>query len=74
MVGLTGTGVPLVAEMLPGVMIPDPPVNAPVRLELPPAVIEVGLAEKLVITGAGTTVTVVVVEAVALPAPVTVSV
>jgi hypothetical protein len=74
MVGLTGTGVPLVAEMFPGVMTPVPPVNTPVRFALPPVVIEVGLAEKLVMAGAATTTTDTVVEAIAPPAPLTVSV
>jgi hypothetical protein len=59
-VGLTETAVPLVTAMLPGVTMPVPPVNTAVRLELEPAAIVAGLAVKLVITGAGTTVTVAV--------------
>lgn len=49
MVGLTLTAVPLVAAMLPGVITPEPPVNTPVKLELDPDSIVVGLAAKLVI-------------------------
>jgi hypothetical protein len=59
-VGLTLTGVPLVTARSPGVITPVPLANTAVRLELPPAVIVAGLAAKLVIVGAGTTVTVVV--------------
>ena len=73
-VGLTETGVALVAARFPGVMMPVPPAKTPVRFALPPRVIVAGLAVKLVMAGASTTVTVVVVDAVALPAPVTVSV
>jgi hypothetical protein len=51
-VGLTGTAVPLVAAMLPGVMTPVPPVKLPVRLELWPELIVAGLAAKLRIVGA----------------------
>jgi hypothetical protein len=51
LVGLTLTAVPLVTEMLPGVMTPVPLEKTAVRFELAPAVIEVGLAEKLVIVG-----------------------
>jgi hypothetical protein len=50
-VGLTLTAVPLVTEMLPGVITPVPPANTPVRLELAPAAIVAGLATKLVIAG-----------------------
>jgi hypothetical protein len=57
-VGLTETGVPLVIEMLPGVITPVPPVNTADRLELPPTVMVAGLAVKLVIEGGGFTVTV----------------
>jgi hypothetical protein len=56
-VGLTVTGTPLVAERLPGVMTPVPFENTPVRIVLWPAVMELGLATKLVIFGAGSTVT-----------------
>ena len=59
-VGLTLTGVPLVTAMLPGVIMPAPPVKTAVRLELVPAIIVVGFAAKLVIAGAETTVTVTV--------------
>ena len=38
--------------MFPGVITPVPPLNTPVRLAEPPAVIVVGLAMKLVIVGA----------------------
>jgi hypothetical protein len=38
--------------MFPGVMTPVPPVKTPVRLAVPPAVTDVGLAAKLVIFGA----------------------
>lgn len=55
--GLTLTGVPLVTGMLPGVMTPVPLAKAPVRLALPPGPTVVGLATKLVIVGAGSTVT-----------------
>ena len=62
-VGVTLTGVPLVAAMFPGVMTPVPPANMPVKLADPPAVIDAGFAMKLVIVGAagttGFTVTVV---------------
>ena len=50
--GFTVTAVPLVAEMLPGVMTPVPPVKVPVRLELWPELIVAGLAVKLLIVGA----------------------
>ena len=56
-VGLTLTGVPLVTGMLPGVIIPVPFAKTPVRLALPPGPTVVGLATKLVIVGAGSTVT-----------------
>jgi hypothetical protein len=47
--------------MFPGVTTPVPPVKTAVRLELPPAVMVVGLAVKLVMVGgAGVTVTVAV--------------
>jgi hypothetical protein len=58
--GLTLTAVPLVAGRLPGVITPAPPVNTPVRLELAPALIDAGLAPKLVIVASEVTVTVVV--------------
>jgi hypothetical protein len=59
-VGLTLTGVPLMAVRLPGVIIPVPPVNTAVRLLLVPPAMVAGLATKLVIVGRGTTVTVTV--------------
>jgi len=58
--GLTGTGVPLVAGLLkpPGAVItPVPPVKFAVNCVLDPELIGLGLAVKLVIVGAGTTVT-----------------
>ena len=60
--------------MLPGVTTPVPPEKTAVRLELPPAVMLAGLDVKLVITGAGFTVTVVVAVAVKPAEDVTVSV
>ena len=59
-VGLTLTAVPLVTARFPGVMTPAPPEKTAVRLELAPDAMDAGLATKLVITGAGVTVTVVV--------------
>jgi hypothetical protein len=59
-VGLTLTGVPLMAVRLPGVITPVPPVKVAVRLLLVPLAMVAGLATKLVITGTGTTVTVAV--------------
>ena len=59
-VGLTLTATLLVTAMLPGEIEPVPPVNTAVRLELAPEEIEVGLAAKLLITGTGSTVTIVV--------------
>jgi hypothetical protein len=59
-VGLTLTGVPLVTARLPGVITPVPPEKTAVRLELPPALIVVGVAVKLVITGPVAAVTVTV--------------
>jgi hypothetical protein len=62
-VGLTLTAVPLVTGRFPGVITPVPPAKTAVRLVLPPAVIVVGLAPKLVIVGAvgtGFTVTIAV--------------
>lgn len=59
-VGLTLTAVPLVTVRLPGVITPVPLANTAVRLELDPELIVAGLAPKLVIVGAGTTVTVTV--------------
>ena len=56
-VGLTGTAVPLVTARPPGMIMPVPPEKTAVRLELAPAVMVVGLATKLVIAGAGSTVT-----------------
>ena len=59
-VGLTLTGVPLVTVRLPGVITPVPLAKTAVRLELPPIAMVTGFAIKLVIDGAGTTVTVAV--------------
>ena len=60
-VGPTFTGVPLVTVMLPGVITPVPFEKSAVRLApLPPAVIDEGLARKLVMVGGGYTVTVAV--------------
>jgi hypothetical protein len=59
-VGLTLTAVPLVTAILPGVITPVPLAKTAVRPELPPARIDVGLATKLVIIGAGFTVIVAV--------------
>lgn len=72
-VGLTFTAVPLVTGKLPGVMTPVPLAKTAVRAELPPAVIVAGLAVKLVMEGAGDTVTVTVLVAVP-PEPETVRV
>ena len=72
--GLTLTGVPLVAGRLPGVITPVPLAKTAVRLELPPTVIVAGLATKLVIAGAGTTITVTVWVTAAPLEPVTVMV
>ncbi len=55
-VGLTVTATPLVAGRLPGVMTPVPLAKTPVRAALDPFGMEVGLAVKLVIVGAGFTV------------------
>ena len=57
MVGLTLTGVPLITARLPGVTPPVPLAKTAVRAVLAPAVIVAGLAVKLVIVGAGYTVT-----------------
>jgi hypothetical protein len=51
--GVTETPVPLVAEMLPGVMTPVPLEKTPVRLELAPSVTIAGLAPKLEMAGGG---------------------
>ncbi len=58
--GLTLTGVPLVTARLPGVITPAPLAKTAVRLEVPPARIDVGFATKLLIVGAGFTVIVAV--------------
>jgi hypothetical protein len=47
--GLTVTGVPLITEMLPGVIMPVPFVKTAVRLELAPDAIVEGFAVKLTI-------------------------
>jgi hypothetical protein len=73
-VGLTEAGVPLVTEILPGVMTPVPPVKTAVRLELCPEPIEGGLATKLVMAGAATAWTVVVEVTLGPPEPLTVRV
>jgi hypothetical protein len=52
-VGLTVTAVPLIAAMLPGVIIPEPPLNVGIKLELAPAVIVDGVAVKPLIRGGG---------------------
>lgn len=59
-VGVTGTGVPLIAPtgigvpgIFPGEMTPYPLLKTPVSNAVPPAEIAVGLAEKPLITGAG---------------------
>ena len=57
--GVTDMHVPLVTGRLPGVIIPVPPVNTPIRLVVPPAVIVAGRAVKPDIVGA-TAVTVTV--------------
>lgn len=59
-VGETVTGVPLVTAMLPGVITPVPFEKMAVRLAELPVVMDVGLAMKLLIVGAGSTATVVV--------------
>ncbi len=59
-VGLTLMPTPLVMERLPGVTTPVPPENTAVRLLLEPDAMEAGMAPKLVMTGAGETVTVTV--------------
>ena len=74
-VGVALTGVPLVTVRLPGVITPVPSVKMPVKLVVPPAVIDVGFAMKLVIAGAATfTVMVTVIDAVTPAELVTVSV
>ena len=59
-VGLTVTPTPLVAVRLPGVMTPVPFAKTPVRVALDPVVMVLGIAMKLVIAGAGSTVMVAV--------------
>lgn len=56
--GDTATGVLLVAANAPGSTLPVPLLNTPVKVVEVPAVIVAAAAEKLVITGAATTVTV----------------
>jgi hypothetical protein len=68
-VGLTESAVPLVMARLPGVTTPVPPANTPVRSELEPDAMDVGLAIKLVIAGAATACTVVVFVAGVVPLP-----
>lgn len=72
--GLTVTATPVVAARFPGVITPVPPEKTPVSVALPPAVIVVGLATKLVIVGTGFTVMVAVDVTAAPLAGVTVSV
>jgi hypothetical protein len=57
-VGLTLTPTPLVTARFPGVITPVPLAKIAVSVVLPPAIIAVGFAPKLVIEGAGVTVTV----------------
>jgi hypothetical protein len=52
-VGLTVTATPLVAERSPGVITAVPLMKTPIRAELDPPGIEVGLAVKLEIEGGG---------------------
>lgn len=59
---------------MPGVTTPVPPLKTAVRLEVEPASIVVGVAAKLVITGAAVTVTVAVAVAAVPIVGVTVSV
>jgi len=77
-VGLTETAVPLVTELLtvvlPAVITPVPPEKTAVRLELAPALMVAGLAVKLVMEGAATTVTVAVEVTLGPPDPLTVRV
>lgn len=56
-VGLTLTATPVVTEILPGVITPEPPEKVAVRLEpvVDPASMVAGLAVKLVMAGAGST-------------------
>ena len=71
--GETVTAVPLVTAILPGAIRPVPLAKTAVRLDDPPAAIDVGLAAKLVIVGAAAfTVTTAVFVAVPPEAPVTV--
>ena len=56
--GLTLTAVPLVTGIFPGVIMPVPSANTPVRLELAPAAIVIGLATKLVMVGVDAALTV----------------
>lgn len=49
--GVTEDAVPLVTEMLPGVMTPVPLEKIPVRLTVPPSVTIVALAVKLLMVG-----------------------
>ncbi len=65
--GVTIIPVPLVTVMSPGVITPAPLAKTPVNVAVPPALIEVGLAVKLVMVGDagfdGVTATVVVIVA-----------
>jgi hypothetical protein len=58
--GLTLTPTPLVTARFPGEITPVPLAKTAVRVEFPPAIIAAGFARKLVIEGAGATVTVAV--------------
>jgi len=59
-VGETFTGVPLVTAIAPGVIEPVPPVNTAVSVVELPVTIVANAGVKLVIAGAGTTVTIAV--------------
>jgi hypothetical protein len=49
--GVTVTAVPLVAGKLPGLITPVPAEKTPVSVAVAPAVIDVGVAVKLVMVG-----------------------
>ena len=63
--GVTVTAVPLVAEILPGVMTPAPLAKTPVSVVLAPPLMVVEPATKLAMVGMGSTVTVAVAVAAA---------
>jgi hypothetical protein len=60
--GVTVTGVPLITAPMPLLIVPVPPENTAVSEVELAAVIVLAPAEKLVIAGAGTTVTVTVAD------------